>query len=182
MRIVRKIAVFVFLLMAGIMPLSDAATNSGNREYALKAVFLYRCSQFVEWPENAFSDSGSPLVIGILGSDPFGNAIDATVKGEVVNGRKVVVQRYDGISDVKDCHILFICNSEEERVDEVLEGIRNQHILTIGDTAGFASRGGMVEIDIERNKLQAKVNLRSAKASGLTISSKLLRLAKIIEE
>jgi hypothetical protein len=149
-------------------------------EYQLKAVFLFNFTQFVEWPAEAFPESQTPLVIGILGEDPFGTYLDEAVAGEKANNRQLVVERYRRPQDIKLCHILFISRSEADRLEQILAGVSGRRILTVGDVDGFAGRGGMIRFVTERNKIRLKINLEAAKAAKLTISSKLLRPADIV--
>jgi hypothetical protein len=150
------------------------------REYQIKAAFLFNFAQFVEWPTNAFQEATTPLVIGVLGEDPFGASLDETVRGEKVNNRPLVVQRYRRVEDIETCHMLFISQSERNRLEQIFAGLKNRSILTVGDLDGFALRGGMIRFVTEKNKIRLRINLPAAKAAGLTMSSKLLRPAEII--
>ena len=151
-----------------------------SREYQVKAVFLFNFAQFVEWPTNAFSEPHSPLIIGVLGEDPFGAYLDETIHNEQVNGRPLVIQRYRLWEEIKSCHILFISRSEADRLETILNGIRNQNILTVGDFDGFAQRGGMMRFVTENAKIRLRVRLDTVKAADLKVSSKLLRPAQIV--
>ena len=151
-----------------------------SAEYQLKAVFLFNFAQFVEWPSEAFPEPQTPFVIGVLGDDPFGHHLDETVTGEKANSRPLIVQRYRHVQDVKGCHILFISRSETDRLEQTLASLHGAKILTVGDSDGFAGRGGMIRFVTERSKIRLKINLEVAKAAGLTISSKLLRPAEIV--
>lgn len=173
---------FPWLVVAGLFAgvLSSPAQTVPSKEYQVKAVFLFNFAQFVEWPTNAFSVSNAPLVIGVLGDDPFGSFLDETVRGETVNGHPLVIQRYQQSDEIKDCHILFISRSEAGRFESILAGLKNRAILTVGDVEGFAQRGGMVRFVTDK-KIRLRINLEVAKAAGLTISSKLLRPSEIVE-
>jgi hypothetical protein len=149
-------------------------------EYQLKAVFLFNFAQFVEWPPEAFQGSHAPLIIGVLGEDPFGVYLDETVRGEKVNDRPLVVQRYRRIDEMKACHILFISRSEANQLEPIITSLKGRHILTVGDAVGFAQRGGIIRFVTEKNKIRLRINLEAAKAAHLTISSKLLRPADIV--
>ena len=144
----------------------------------MKAVFLFNFAQFVEWPTNSFADLQSPIVIGVLGDDPFGNYLDELVRGEQVNHRPLVIKRYTRVEEIKSCQILFISASERDRLDSVFQKLRGCSILTVGDTEGFASRGGMIRFVVEKNKIRLRINLDSARAANLVLSSKLLRTAE----
>jgi hypothetical protein len=149
-------------------------------EYQLKAVFLFNFAQFVEWPATAFADPEAPLIIGVLGQDPFGPQLDEVVRDEVVRGRKLQVQRYQRAEAATDCHILFISHSESRNLEQILAALRGRSILTVSDAAGFALRGVMIRFIPEKSRIRLRVNLDAAKSAGLLISSKLLRPAEIV--
>ena len=167
------------LLSLGAMNLPAQAAAS--KEYQVKAVFLFNFSQFVEWPTNAFPEAQTPLVIGVLGEDPFGTYLEETVRGETVNNHPLVIQHYRRAEDIKACHILFISRSEADRLGRILESLKGRNILTVGDIEGFARQGGMIRFVTEKNKIHLRINLEAAKAASLTISSKLLRPAEIVD-
>jgi hypothetical protein len=151
-----------------------------SREYQIKAVFLFNFTQFVEWPPDAFRDNATPLVIGVLGEDPFGAFLDETVRGETAQGRRLVVERYADIHKIGTCHVLFISRSEAERVRAILDRVKHRRTLTVSDIEGFASEGGVIAFVPVAGKLRLRVNLDVAHAAGLTLSSRLLRPAQIV--
>ena len=166
----------LWLLLAAT---ASPAQTVPTKEYQVKAVFLYNFAQFVEWPTNAFSDPHAPLVIGILGDDPFGPFLDDTVRGEAVSDHPLVVRRYHDIDEIKDCHILFISRSEAGAFGQILAGLQGRNLLTVGDSPGFAKLGGVVRFVTDKT-IKLRINLDAAKAADLTISSKLLRPAEIV--
>ena len=152
----------------------------GFKEYDLKAAFLYRLAQFVEWPKDAFPAAETPIVIGVLGADPFGKALDEVVQNEVLKNRKLAVQRYHTVGEIGTCHILFISQSEGGRMEQIFASLKGRNILTVGDTEGFARRGGVVRFKTEQNRIKLRINIDSARAARLTISSKLLRAVEVV--
>lgn len=172
------------LIMLAILILSSInfSTVKGQQytEYDLKAVFLYNFAQFVEWPPEAFPDEKMPLVIGVLGIDPFGPRLDEIVREERVHNRKLVVQRYLKVEEVKIVHILFISQSERRKLDQILAQLRGRKILTVSDIEGFTQRGGIIGFFMENNKIRLRINLGAAKLANLTLSSKLLRVAETV--
>ncbi|HZI34074.1 MAG TPA: YfiR family protein [Candidatus Binatia bacterium] len=152
-----------------------------SKEYQVKAVFLFNFTQFIEWPTNAFPGTNAPLTIGVLGADPFGKFLDATVRGETVNGHPIVVKRFRRAWDVKECQILFVSRSEEQRVKAILASLKDENVLTVSDIEGFAQSGGIIRFVTEDGKIHFRVNLEAAKDAGLMVSAKLLRLAEIVE-
>ena len=151
------------------------------KEYDVKARYLYHFAEFVEWPPAAFPTAESPVTIGILGTDPFGKTLDDLMQNEVAKNRKLVVKRYHRVEEVGACHILFISQSEERRLNEILSSLKEKSILTVGDTEGFVRQGGIIRFFTEKNKIRFQINTDAAKAAKLTISSKLLRIAELAD-
>ena len=173
----RTLRVFCALMIA-TCPLVPAQT--GFQEGAVKAVFLYNFAQFVDWPPEAFSGPTSPMVIGVLGDDPFGPLLDETVNREVVKRHELVVQRYRRVEEIRTCHILFISRSEAKSLEDILVKLNGRAILTVGDSDEFALRGGMIRFLTAGNRVRMRINLKATKAAGLTVSSNLLRAAEIV--
>jgi hypothetical protein len=158
---------------------ATAAHAQPTDEYQIKAVFLFNFAQFVEWPADAFEDARSPLVIGVLGRDPFGSHLDEVVAGETINGRPLKIQRYRHAEEIKVCHVLFISDSGDARLEQIFAQLAGRSILTVGDGESFAQRGGVIRFVMEKNKIRFRINLTAAKAGNLIISSKVLRSADV---
>ncbi len=180
---VGKVSPLVWLVISVLLLSRGAASPAptpSSPEYQLKAVFLFNFAQFVEWPPTAFPEAKTPVVIGVLGEDPFGAFLDETVRGEKVNNRPLVVQRFRRVEEIKTCHVLFVSRSERERLGQILPSLKGRNILTVGDAEDFAVRGGMIRFVTEKNKIRLRINVDAAKTADLTISSKLLRPAEIV--
>src|ERR1700676_545138 len=158
---------------------------SDSSEYLIKAGFIFNFAKFVEWPSNAFAQPDSPIVIGILGTDPFGTIIDKIVQDKKIGARGFVVKRLKWGTDLKELReskILFIGASERAHMDELVQMLRGLPILTVGETPGFAERGGVIRFVLEHNRVRFEVNVLAARQADLTISSRLLTLARIIQQ
>ena len=164
------------LTLIGLAAKSPAQTTS--TENNVKAVYLFHFAQFVDWPTNAFPNAQAPMVIGVLGRDYLSRSIEEAVSGEVAHGRKLAVKRCVDVDDAKTCHILFISRSEADRLERILSRLEGKSILTVSDIEGFTTRGGMIRFITERNHIKFRINNPAAEKAGLTISSKLLRLAE----
>lgn len=174
------LAVWLAAGAAATVPADTLAQSSASPEYQLKAVFLFNFAQFVEWPASAFPSRETPLVIGVLGEDPFGPYLDETVREEKVNDRPLVVRRYRTVEEITTCHILFVSRREEGRFQGILDRLRGRSILTVSDADRFATRGGVIRFVTDHNRIRFRINLDAAKAADLTLSSKLLRAAQIV--
>jgi len=181
------ILILVAAMTLNLAPSADAQTGdaSDSSEYLIKAGFIYNFAKFVEWPPTSFPQSDAPIVIGILGTDPFGSVLDRIVADKKIGSRGFVVRRYKWSKDLKDlreCRILYVSSSEKAHTDEVLECVKWLPILTIGETPGFAERGGVIRFTVEDNRVRFEVSVDAAHNANLNISSRLLTLAKIIPQ
>jgi hypothetical protein len=171
------------VLTACVLLIVSSATIRAQRKFderEIKATFLFNFAQFVEWPAASFPDARTPLVIGVLGADPFGAVLDAVVRGEEVKSHPLSVVRYRRVEDVGNCHILFVSNSEAPRYARIADSLRGQPILTVGDTETFGAGGGIISFITEQNRVRLRINLGAAQAASLTISSQLLRAAEVV--
>lgn len=149
--------------------------------YQLKAVFLFNFTQFTEWPEEAFPSDSTPIIMGILGEDPFGGALDRIVENEVVNNRRLEVKKFQRVDEIDRCHLLFICDSESANIDKILKKLSGKHILTVGDSENFAEKGGVIQFYIDPNtgKIRLIINVKAVEDQGIRVSSKVLRLPTV---
>jgi hypothetical protein len=167
----------MLVLLAGVAPVLAA----GPGEYQVKAVFLFNFARFVVWPEQAFGSANAPFSICVVGADPFGAELDATVRGENVQGHPFVIRRYRNPGDIgSDCHILFIGSSPVTQVEQIVGALGERATLTVSDIDQSAEHGAMIQFANENNRLRLRINVAAAKAAGLTISSKLLRPSQIV--
>lgn len=159
---------------------SSSERNRPTRtEYEVKAAFLLKLPNFVNWPEGVFVSADAPLVVGILGKDPFGNVIDELAGAARPQGRPVMICRLHTVKEAieKNCHVLFIAPSEKEFIEEIVAGIGNRPILTVGDVPSLATRGIMINFVVINKTVKFEINEKRARDAGLRISSQLLDLA-----
>jgi hypothetical protein len=150
-------------------------------EYVIKAAYLYNFAMFVEWPTDAFPTADSPLAIGVVGDDPFGGALERTVEGKRINKRRIVVDRVQSVQDARRCHIVFIGASDDPRVSEFSTRLTGQSVLLVGESDDVLKLGATIGFTVRDNKVGYDINLGAAKRARLTISSKLLNLARVVQ-
>lgn len=149
-------------------------------EYQVKAAFIYNFVKFVEWPGDQTS-SASTITLGILGRDPFGEALDQ-VKGKLAKGRRIVVVHFRRIEEVRECDLLFISESERPRLSHILKSLQNSRVLTVADQEGFCEAGGMINLVSANRKVYFEINAGAAARARFRISSQLLKLARSVLE
>ncbi len=164
-------------LLAGT--LRAAAPLAPPNEYALKSVFLYNFCHFIDWPDSSFTSPNEPLIIGIVGNDPFGSSLRESVAGETYHNRPIVIEHYRTPKDIKHCHLLFVPRSENGQVDAILKAIDSKSVVTVGETEDFLNHGGMIALPTDRGRVRLKIKPETMRAANLSVSSKLLRVADI---
>jgi hypothetical protein len=175
----RLCATFIFALILAL-PLAGhgQAADSQPTEYQLKAAYLYHFAQFVDWPPAAFPQPNAPLIIGVLGENPFGKDLPHTVEGKVLNNHPLMVQEYHSLAEItNNCQILFISSSEKKRLPEIFAALKGTSILTVSEVDHFTDNGGMVDFVLENDRIRFQINETTVEKAGLKMSFKLLSLA-----
>ncbi|HWF19874.1 MAG TPA: YfiR family protein [Verrucomicrobiae bacterium] len=175
MATVLMLSILSGLLLAGFAAYADESAPS---EYQVKAAFLYNFAKFVKWPESAFAQTNSPIKIGILGEDPFGGNLDLAIKGKTINGHPLSVIELSSPDEMKNFQIIFVCRKPKRNLVATLAHLNNASVLTVSETDDFLKAGGMIKFVMENARVRFEINDSAATRSGLTISSKLLNVAR----
>lgn len=154
-----------------------AAQELQAPEPKVKAAFLYNFTKLVDWPPQAFANANAPLIIGVLGKDPLSAELEQLVAPRVVQGRPLQIARFNAVEEIKQCHVLFISESERRKLNSIFDALRDKPILTVGDMKGFESRG-MITLVKSNATIDLRINLEAARQAGLQLSSRLTRLDK----
>jgi hypothetical protein len=169
-------AVFSLCLLEVIPLRLNAETMS---EYQLKAAFLVNFGKFIDWPETEFSSSTVPFVIGVVGSDPFGDDLDEAIKGKLIGAHPIVAKRISSGGDMGGLGLAFIGSSEKTRVADTLRRLNASSAVSVSDIDHFCEAGGMIAFVVDNNRIRFEINIDAAQKRNLKISSKLLSLALI---
>ena len=145
-----------------------------------RAVYLLKFARYTKWPEGTFANDKEPFRIYILGKDPFGKNADI-IRSKDVNGRKLDIQCFDNVEDVKNCQILFIVSKDKKAFQKILKAVENTSILTVAESEGFLDANGMINLFVENDRLQFDINLAAAKKANLKLDSEMLKLAKTVK-
>ncbi len=156
-------------------PAADEPVAYG--EYLVKAAFLYNFAKFTKWPSGTYADASAPLVVCVLGKDAFGKALDA-LAGKRINGRRVAISRLARVEEARQCQVVFISESEEERVPGIVRYLAGRPVLTVCYAPSCTRFRGIIHLKVVAQKIRFAIDIDSAKAAGLKLSSKLLALAE----
>ena len=161
--------------VAGLAPAS-----AQSREAALKVAFLLNFAQFTNWPSASFDAEGAPLVVCVFLDALPPDALEP-LRRKSVEGRPLEVRTVERAAQLKGCQLLFVDGAPPELLADVIEFGRRNPCLTVSDVQDFSRLGGHIELFEQDNRLRFMVNLPAARGSGLNLSSRLLKLAVIVE-
>jgi hypothetical protein len=167
-------------LWAGFAVYAAGQAVDPSLEYQVKAAFLLNFTKFIDWPPAAFATPDSPIAICILGNDPFGRILDEIVQGEAVNARKVIVQRMSQLPGPQVCQVVFTGSAEKDLPKTL--GSLGRGVLTVGEGTKFLRDGGMIAFVIENRRVRFDVNQTAAGNAELSLSSRMLSVARTVEK
>jgi hypothetical protein len=171
--------ILALLLCSSFLCPYGTAQQTHPTESQVKATYLYNFGKFVRW--RAPGSGSDSFDICVLGKNPLGSALAATVSGEKIDGKRIVVRNIANLPEAAHCRILFVSSSEESRLKSIFATARQSNSLTVSDIPGFAERGGMIELVSQEGRVRFEVNVAAISDAGMTVSSELLKVAvKII--
>lgn len=157
---------------------ADAPGADVSKELKVKAAYLCAFGNNVDWPESLFPGPDAPLVLGVLGRDPFGQLLETTAKGRRIANRPLLIQRSARPEDLKGCHIVFFTGQLGGRLKEPLAAFKGRPVLTVGDHPDFLEVGGMIQFLLDDDgRLRFNINQDRADEAGLKLNSKMVELA-----
>ena len=152
-------------------------------EYEVKAAYIYNFTKFINWPSGSFDNSSSPFVLGIYGKDPFGSILQRIIGNRKSNGRAWVIKYYSNPEQITNCNILFISNISPSKLNRVIQHVKLLPVLTVGDNLPeFCQHGGIINFTSKKSPKRFEINNNAAKNKHISISSRLLMLAKVISD
>src|SRR5258708_13231166 len=174
----QRVEVVALALSWGVAVIpSLQAQKASPTEYEVKAAYLYNFGRFVQWPNKSTAHGGSPFTVCVLGQDPFGQALDAILAGESIDGANTAAARISKPQEPVNCRILFISSSEASHLNQILLTSESRLLLTVSDLPLFSQRGGMVQFVLEGKRVRFEVNLTPVEHTHLALSSQLLQVA-----
>jgi hypothetical protein len=145
-------------------------------EWEVKAAFLPRFARYVTWPPAAMPKGDAPFVLCVIGSDPFGPALDQAVRSQTIDGRRIAVRRLDSAAAADGCHIAFVAGGRSGSAGQLLGALGRRPVLAVTDSGNGGARG-IIQFTIVDGRVRFFIDQSSAQQRGLAISSRLLALA-----
>ncbi|HFB64308.1 MAG TPA: YfiR family protein [Aeromonadales bacterium] len=147
--------------------------------HALKSLFLFNFVNYVEWPSQIFKHKNSPVIYCVSGNLRVFKNLRSVLKDEYYQNRKLIVRELESDEEMHGCHIVFFGAADKYQTESTLEILARQHVLTVGEDPDFLKKGGMINLDYDKNHVVIEIDLENVKQGQLNISSKLLRLSKV---
>lgn len=163
-------------LLLLVLPAVRAAANQPY-EQDVKAAYLYNFTRFVTWPQDSIRNAAPFRVCAVADQHMMG-VIERTMAGELVGGRSVATVAPEDPEQARQCQILFIGRSAAERGRSMLAAVRDLPVLTVGESSGFIRHGGAIEFVMDGKNVRFDISPGQAERVGLSISSRLLAVAR----
>ncbi len=168
------------LLFSQAVASAGPEIGGGSLEYQVKAAYLLNFTRYVEWPSQAFESPDAPVRLCVLGRDPFGSVLDATVRGRTTQGRSLAVRRIRRPTEAAGCHLIFISRETWGTQRVLPRALQSPGMLTVGESDEFAQEGGIIGFVIQDETVRFVVNTDARDRAGLRISSRMLSLAAAV--
>lgn len=170
----------VFWIQLSLTSGEPAQATEPTGEYLLKSAFLYNFAKFVEWPDSAFAASSTPLIICVLGNDPFGSSLDA-IAAKTIKGRPLAIKRLRSVDGIRDCQMLYVSPNQLTQTAEIVRTLQKAPVLTVCDVEACAEEGVMLNMRMVENRVQLDMNLDAVQRTPLKVSSQLIKLTRIVK-
>jgi hypothetical protein len=168
--------IFSALVLAAV----SSARADASLEYAVKAAYLPKFANYVEWPAASFDNQHSDISLCIVGSDPFGGIGDEAMQKQQIGGRQIVVKHLAAASRDSGCQILFIGGGDAKKIGQALDAVRGTGVLTVTEAAASGATDSIIRFVIDDNHVRFAIDAEAAAQNGISVSSKLLSLAMTV--
>ena len=177
------LGLFFSMVFGAGQKVCHAQETTINREYRIKAAYLFNFGRYTQWPKDCWPDKEAPFVIGVLGPNPFGTSLNQIAAEKQLQGRKILVRYFKDLSEYRPCQMLYIDKrvSQEEQ-KKAIKKLATKPVLIVGENYPFLEGGGMIAFFIEENKIPFGVNLVAMNRADLKLSSKVLKLAAVVKK
>jgi hypothetical protein len=153
--------------------------DTSTREYQVKAAFIYNFTQFIDWPAGALEKDDSPLVVAVVGNDPFNGALEQAMANKTVGTHPIVVKHFASVDAIDACQLLFVPAAQDGSLGAILSKVGNGRILTVGETDAFIAAGGAIRLYVDGGRMRFELDPDACDAAKLVVSAQLMKLAKI---
>ena len=151
------------------------------KEYKVKLAFIEKLTHFIDWPaQSKVLDPRQAFVFCVMGRNPFGVELEKLVGLTKLKQKTIDLKLSVTLDQAAQCDILFLAKKINVPVTAVINRVRGSPVLLVGDVPGLAEKGVLVHFYVQNERLGIEVNLKDSRKAGFSISSRLLKLARIV--
>lgn len=171
----KVIGLAVMLFLAG----SVNSVKAQDINYKIASLFIYGFVKYVEWPTSVLNGD---FVIGVYGNSPIIEELQSVAQSKKIGGRSIVVKVISNVSEVNDCHLIFVTSKESKGIQHIVAAIKANATLIVTEKAGLIKKGSMINIfhDEDDDKTKFEINKAQLEKSKLKMSHELLRLGIVV--
>lgn len=151
------------------------------KEYKVKAALLLNFIKYANFPKSAFLTDESPIEVLVIGKDPFGAILAKTFEKKTLHGRPIMIQRSAKVPKTLDAHLVFAGGLKDKDRAALIKLSKKKPCLLVGDTPGFATAGGFINLYLQKGKVKFEVNADRQEDTGIKLKAELLKLARIVK-
>ena len=151
-------------------------------EQSIKAAYLYRFADYVEWPGHVFGEKSDPLTIGVFGADALADELGQMTAGRTVNGRRIRVRTVTGASELSGVHILFVSAASDSELPALADAAAMHSVLVVTESGDGLERGGVINFRPVDQRIRFDVSLDSAARNRLRLNARLLAVADHVQQ
>jgi hypothetical protein len=175
----KKILPLIACLLLFFSGISQVCSRSVEKQTVL-AVLTLNIARFTSWPEHTFNNAETRLNLCVFGDNIVQQSFE-NIDGKTANNRTIHIINLSRLRNLNQCQVLYLSELNRSRLTPLLMELKSHPVLTIGENVEFLRAGGMVGLEKVNGKMQLNINLPIVKQSNLVISSRLLKLANIVD-
>lgn len=175
----RVLRIVLGFLLLGIIVAHADAQNSVADEYDIRAAMLFNITRFVEWPTSKLNPQHPQMLVCIAGPDPIGPGLDHFLQSQKAGIKSISVRHLNSLESAEACHVLYVSLREQKDVKKFVPSLAKANVLLISEKTNAGSPDQVIGLPTLDEHVHIEVNLAAAQRAGITISSKLLRLATV---
>lgn len=172
---------FAWLLL-GYVGTSQAEAQPDYLVRQIKAAYLFKFANYIEWPAQSFESPASPIIIGVIGADQLAAELDRTAKDKLVGKRPVIIKRLTVSDKATKMHILFMGSDAGSRLEKWFDSISQQPLLTVTDASNDLAHMSAIKFVLDNNRLRFDVSVPAAERNRIKIAAPLLTVARKIDK
>lgn len=167
-----KKTVLISLILS--MVFLNVKVSAQSLDYRFHSIFIYNFTKYIQWPA---SHQSADFIIGVYGNSPISEELEKITSNKSVGTQKIVIKRFRNLSEIADCHILFVPSNGSNNFEALQDKLRGKSTLVITEKSGLIEKGSCINFVLQDNKWKFQLNESAAQNAGLKVSKELAQMA-----